>query len=210
MSDFVALTPLIEPQLDVTFAQLAPDVQSLWKDRISFFDWDTLSPVQRRNLASQQDYEHDPATEPARQAIWDLMVERDDVQRQIDELSAAPPKSAGEVIAKEDRLKALRVIRDALENKFKHWRGDNPEAPPLETGQIRQVDSRHQKASIALTGVLLQIVLGKAAGLSHPAIFDTQDALVRYIGEKYDDLYGLSPRSLQGKFAAANKLLDEA
>ena len=81
MTDFVALAPLIEPVIEERFAVLAADIRSLWKERVLLFNWDHLAPDQRRQLALQQDYQHDPATEDERQAALDLVCELHDVQR---------------------------------------------------------------------------------------------------------------------------------
>lgn len=209
MTDFVALAPLIEPVIEQSFAQLAADVQCLWKERILLFDWDHLAPDQRRQLALQQDYQHDPATEDERQATVDLVCELHDVQRQIDELEMAPAKSAGEVIAKEDRLKALRASHAAVDQKFRVWRGDHPDAPADAVAQDGPLDQREKKALLATIGAMLEIATGRMPGLPANGVFDTQDALIQVITAKYDGCYGLSSRNLQAKFAAANKLLGE-
>lgn len=205
MTSFVALAPLIEPVIEQSFAHLTADIQSLWKERVLLFDWDHLAPDQRRQLALQQDYQHDPATEAEREAAFNLVCELHDVQRQIDELDAAPAKSAGEVIAKEDRLKALRASHAAIDQKFRVWRGDHPNAPNDAIAQDAHLDQRERKALLMIIGALVEIATGKTAD----RVFETQDALLRFIAEKYQGYYGVSVRNLQSKFADANKLLSE-
>lgn len=209
MTDFVALAPMIVPHIEGTFADLPSDLQLLWKERIVLSQWDELSPGQRIELAKQQDYQHDPATEPEREAIWALITERDDVQRQVDALEQVRAITVTEVIAKEDRLKSLRVTLTALDDKFCTWRGDHPGASAEAVEQDAPIDQREKKALLATIGAMLEITTGKMPGLPANGIFDTQDALIQVITAKYDGCYGLSSRNLQTKFAAANKLLGE-
>jgi hypothetical protein len=209
MTDFVALAPAIVPHIEGKFADLPAELQALWKERIALFQWDELSAGQRVELAKQQDYEHDPATEPAREAMWVLMTERDDVQRQIDDLERVRAESVTEVIAKVDRLKSLKATLTALDDKFCTWRGDHPDAPVDVVAQDAPIDQREKKALLMIIGALVEIATGKAPGLPPGGVFDTQDALLRFITEKYQGYYGVSTRNLQTKFAAANKLLTE-
>jgi len=84
---------------------------------------------------------------------------------------------------------------------------DSEQAQPSEADS--KLDIREKKAMSLVIGMLLQIVIGKVPGNPGKGLFDTQDALARYIAEKYDGYYGVSLRSLQDKFSAANKQLDE-
>lgn len=124
MTGFVALAPLIEPLIEQDWAQVPADIQALWQDRIFLFRWDELSPSQRIDLARQQDYQHDPATEAEREAAFNLVTEVHDIQRQIRELELAPAHTAGDVIAKEDRLAQLRNKSASLDQRLKGARGD--------------------------------------------------------------------------------------
>lgn len=125
MTGFVALAPLIEPLIEQDWAQVPADIQAIWQGRIILFRWDELSPRQRMELALQQDYQHDPATEAEREAAFNLVTEVHDIQRQIRELELAPAHTAGDVIAKEDRLALLREKAATLNARFKHARGDD-------------------------------------------------------------------------------------
>ena len=73
----------------------------------------------------------------------------------------APAKSAGEVIAKEDRLKALRASHAAIDQNFRVWRGDHPDAPADAVTQDAPLDQREKKALLATIGAMLEIATGK-------------------------------------------------
>ena len=45
--------------------------------------WDKLSPEQRRSVALQLDYQHDPAMEKDRQDWWDFFQRMDAVKAQM-------------------------------------------------------------------------------------------------------------------------------
>jgi len=124
MTGFVALAPLIAPLAEQDWSQIPADIQSLWQDRIFLFRWDDLSPSQRIDLAKQQDYQHDPATEAEREAAFSLVTEVHDIQRQIRDLELAPAHTAGDVIAKEDRLALLRNKAEVLDQRLKGARDD--------------------------------------------------------------------------------------
>ena len=66
----------------------------------------------------------DPATEAEREAAFNLVTEVHDIQRQIRELELAPAHTAGDVIAKEDRLAQLRNKAAILDQRLKGARGD--------------------------------------------------------------------------------------
>lgn len=70
--------------------------------------WDALSPKQRREVAAQWDYSHDPEMEDERQQSWDLFCRQDAVQREIREWEALKPQSITEKAEQTDRLLALR------------------------------------------------------------------------------------------------------
>lgn len=123
MTGFVALAPLIKPLIEQDWAKVPADIQALWKERISLFRWDELSPSQRIDLARQQDYQHDPATAAEHEAAFNLVTEVHDIQRQIRELELAPAHTAGDVIAKEDRLAQLRNKAASLDQRLKGARG---------------------------------------------------------------------------------------
>lgn len=209
MTEFVPLAPAIVQYADGEFSALPAELQALWNERILLIKWEEISPAQRVELAKQQDYEHDPATEPEREAIWALIVERDDIQRQIDDLDRVRAVTVTEVIAREDRLKSLRTTLSALDDKFCTWRGDHPDAPTDTITQEAPLDQRERKTLLMIVGALVEIATRKSPGLPANGTFDTQDALLRFIADKYQGYYGVSVRNLQTKFAAANKVLTD-
>ena len=70
--------------------------------------WDQLSAEQRRTVALQLDYQHDPAAEANRQFWWDHHHHQVDLKAQIAQWQAAAAPTAGELALRETRLKELR------------------------------------------------------------------------------------------------------
>lgn len=144
MTEFQALAPLIEPLLDQDFDQLPKEIQAIWKERIVLFGWDAITPGQRLELARQQDYQHDPATQEERQAAFDAVTAVHDLQRQIRDLELAPTPTALDVIAREDRLKTLSVELGQAKLHIEPLRGDYPDA----SHQVTPGEGTHESEAI--------------------------------------------------------------
>ncbi len=70
--------------------------------------WDALSPDQRRSVAAQWDYQHDPAMESDRQYWWDFYQKMQALEAQIEQWSAIATPTAIDLAQKETRLAELQ------------------------------------------------------------------------------------------------------
>jgi hypothetical protein len=69
--------------------------------------WDVLTPDQRRSIAHQWDYHHDPAAEGDRKFWWDFFVKKEEIEQQIEDWRAVDAPTAGDLARKESRLAEL-------------------------------------------------------------------------------------------------------
>ena len=87
---FSSLVAALKDHFDKQLAQLPGELQDrivkdLWPmDTV----WDKVTAGQRRDLAEQWDYQHDPETEDERQQQWDLLVRCDEIQREITQIES--------------------------------------------------------------------------------------------------------------------------
>ena len=72
MSSFDSLTLALEDWFDTRLADLPDALRQRVLQEFSPMPWDKLSADQRRSVALQLDYQHDPATEKDRQKWWDF------------------------------------------------------------------------------------------------------------------------------------------
>lgn len=70
--------------------------------------WDKLSPSQRREVALQWDYQHDPSNAVEREQAWEVFCQLDQIRKEIREWEALRPQSITEKAEQTDRLLALR------------------------------------------------------------------------------------------------------
>lgn len=94
------------------FAHPLTDLPEALRQRVEHeflpFTWDLLSPEQRLDFVQQWDYKNDPATEAERQAAWDLLTRRLEVEGKMREWERAGAGTATELATKEARLAELR------------------------------------------------------------------------------------------------------
>lgn len=100
MADFVSLTTSLDGWFDKPLSKLPKGlrervVEAFWPNL-----WDVVSPEQRQYRALHWDYDHDPATLNERQRAWDLLVEKQDIERQIRELELMAATSPLEIESK--------------------------------------------------------------------------------------------------------------
>lgn len=131
MSAFDALTLALEDWFDSRLCDL-PDVlrQRVEKD---FFPmpWDRLSADQRRSVALQLDYQHDPATAQDQEFWWDFFQRMHDLKNQVAEWKAVATPTAVDLAAKEARLAELKQELARMEVQQRTARGDYfPERSP--------------------------------------------------------------------------------
>ena len=131
MTTFDALTFAFEDWFDTPLC----DLPSALRDRVEqdFFPmpWDKLSPDQRRSVALQLDYQHDPATEQDQKFWWDFFVRVDGLKTQVAHWEAVATPTAAELGLKEARLKELKEELARMDAQTRSARGDYfPERRP--------------------------------------------------------------------------------
>ena len=93
--------------------------------------WDKLSADQRRSVALQLDYQHDPATEQDQKFWWDFFERVDGMNKQIEQWEAVATPTATELGLKETRLKELKQELARMDTQKRLARGDYfPERKP--------------------------------------------------------------------------------
>jgi len=112
-----------------------------------------------------------------------LQADRDAIQRQL--------KSAKETIEKIELEKYAAVAKvKQYEERLKHL-GD-------------EIDPRSERTYLNIIGALLEMITGTFKDEE----FSSESQLRDFIAEKFDDLRGVSPRTLADKFAMAKKALN--
>lgn len=105
---FESLTADLDGWFDKPMDSL-PDKQRYRVEKdFSLVPWDMLSPDQRRSVATQWDYQRDPAMENDRQYWWDLYINTQDIKSQIAEWESIATPTATDLEKKEKRLAELR------------------------------------------------------------------------------------------------------
>lgn len=108
MGDFDALTLAIEGRLDRPFSDL-PDALRLRVEKDLWpLQWDDLSPEQRRSAALQLDYQHDPATERAREAWSEFFHRVGELQAELERQDLNRRGNLGELLDGSGPLKDAR------------------------------------------------------------------------------------------------------
>ncbi len=105
---FKSLIEALEGWFERSLAELPAAARQRVEEEFFPFRWDLLSPDQRRVFAQQWDYKNDPATEAQRQAAWDLVARRGEVEAKIREWERVGAGTAGDLATKEARLAELR------------------------------------------------------------------------------------------------------
>lgn len=124
MSDFHALTLALEGWFTTPLCDLPDALRQRVEKEFAPMPWDQLSAEQRRTVALQLDYQHDPAAEANRQFWWDHHHHQVDLKAQIAQWQAAAAPTAGELALRETRLKELRQELARTKVQERQARGD--------------------------------------------------------------------------------------
>ncbi len=89
---------------ETPLADLPPELKKLVTDTYFLFRWDDLDPTNRRNIAAQNDYQHDPQHEPS--TYFELVQFDEDLKTWI---AKARQESKDSVVV------ALRDVADRIE-----------------------------------------------------------------------------------------------
>lgn len=123
-SSFESLTLALEDWFATPIAKLPDALRQRVVQEFFPMPWDTLSADQRRSVALQLDYQHDPAMENDRQDWWDFFQRMDAVKAQITDWNAVATPTAGELALKERRLVELQQELARMDAQVRHARGD--------------------------------------------------------------------------------------
>ncbi len=135
MSEFEALTWVLEPWFDALLKDIPAEVRARILREIRPIPWDELSPEQRRAWAYQWDYKHDPAMEDERNRQWEFFVKHEELQEKILEWEAMETRTAGDLASKEKRLAELRSELHRMDFAFQSVAGEYvPPRPELPDG----------------------------------------------------------------------------
>lgn len=105
---FESLSEALEEWFERPLADLPEALRQRVEQEFFPFPWNLLSPEQRRDFAQQWDDKSDPATEAERQAAWDLVARRLEVEAKASEWELFGARTATELATKEARLAELR------------------------------------------------------------------------------------------------------
>lgn len=137
MSTFDSLTWAFEDWFDTPLQDLPPALQERAKREFVPMSWESLAGDQRRSMALQLDYQHDPSTEKE-QGFWFDFVDRQHLlQDQLARWTNIATPTAGELALKEARLDELRSEIAKMSQLLKKQQGDyypaRPTTPSAET-----------------------------------------------------------------------------
>lgn len=131
MEPFDPLTLALEGWFDRRLSDLPEALRKRVEQEFFPMPWDTLSADQRRSVALQMDYQHDPATAQDQKFWWDFFERVDDLKKQVTEWEAVATPTAAELATKEARLAQLKQELVHMEAQQRTARGDYlPERKP--------------------------------------------------------------------------------
>jgi len=118
MSNSDSLTKALEDWFEKPLSDLAYELRKRVKQDFFPMCWDDLHPEQRRSIAQQWDYQHDPANDQEQELWWELYNRIDKLKQQIQEWEAVSCPTASDLSRKEDRLKDLYDELAEIEEKL--------------------------------------------------------------------------------------------
>lgn len=124
MSNFDSLTLALEDWFDTKRCDMPDAIRR--RVEIDFFPmpWDEMTAEQRRSVALQVDYQHDPASEQDRQFWWDFFARLSALKAQIAQWEATSTPTAEQLALRETRLKDLQQELARMETHERQARGD--------------------------------------------------------------------------------------
>ena len=130
MADFDSLTWALDAWFDSPLSGLPETLRQRVQQEFFPMPWDQLSADQRRSVALQLDYQHDPATEQDQKFWWDFFERVGGLKKQVAEWEAVATPTAAELATKEGRLAELKQELARMEAQKRAARGDYfPERP---------------------------------------------------------------------------------
>lgn len=188
----------LEAHWDKSFDNLPEQLKPLVKRAFFACPWDNLDLVNRRNIAAQYDYQHDPNHEPV--TYFDLVALGEDLKEWI------------ENARRESKDAAVVVLRDVADRVEKILDADR-ERVGAEIQTLRAIQTSKSKSSprettyLNIIAALLDCIQGKIPSVAKHQSFDSEAKLIEKIAEKYQGIDGLSKRNLEKLFAEAKRNL---
>jgi hypothetical protein len=131
VKSFDALTLALEDWFDTSLCDLPDTLRQRVAQEFFPMPWDKLSADQRRSVALQLDYQHDPATEQDQKFWWDFFERVDGLKTQLAKWGVVATPTATELALKETRLAELEQELLRMDAQKRLARGDYyPERKP--------------------------------------------------------------------------------
>lgn len=131
MGDFDSLTWAFEAWFDTPLSDLPDALRQRVEQEFFPMPWEKLSADQRRSVALQLDYQHDPATEQDQKFWWDFFERIDSLKKHLAEWEVVATPTAAELALKETRLTELKQEIARMNAQMGLARGDYfPERRP--------------------------------------------------------------------------------
>lgn len=124
MSTFDALTFALEDWFGAPVCDLPDILRQRIQNEFFPMPWDTLSADQRRSVALQLDYQHDPATKQDQEFWWDFFEQVNGLKKQVAEWEQVATPTAAELALKESRLTELKQEIARMDAQQRLARGD--------------------------------------------------------------------------------------
>ncbi|MFC7410246.1 hypothetical protein [Hydrogenophaga atypica] len=125
VSEFNGLAPELEGWFKTSLRDLPETLRLRVETEFVPLDWETLSADQRRSVALQLDYQHDPANAQDRQFWMDFFERLEALKAQLIQWEAVAAPTAADLAQKEARLAELHKKIALMDLKMQTARGDN-------------------------------------------------------------------------------------
>ena len=119
---FESLTLALEDHFETPLDQLPVALRPRVEHEFFPMHWDSMSAEQRRSMAVQMDYQHDPATEQNRKFWWSFYGRMHDLEKQIASWEAIATPTAAELALQENRLAELRQELAGMKRQERQFR----------------------------------------------------------------------------------------
>ncbi len=174
MSSFDSLTWALEGWFDTRLRDLPDALRQRVEREFSPMPWDDVTADQRRSVALQLDYQHDPATEQDQQFWWDFFKRKRALKEQIAQWEKVATPTANDLAQKEARLAELGKEFARMEQQQRQTRGDYyPEQ--------KRLDGEEGGSSAAENPPVGYIAYPKAMKLLAERLDATQEELAAWV-----------------------------
>jgi hypothetical protein len=124
MNTFNPLTLALKDCFETPLCDLPDTLRQRVETDFFPMPWDTLSAAQRREMALQLDYLHDPANEQTQKFWWDFFERYDALKMQLNQWETVVAPTAAEQALKEMRLGELSDALDSMDSQLQQAQTD--------------------------------------------------------------------------------------